>query len=113
MLNIYFCGTCKKCLPKVNFILCDMCDEFIKSKCECGCCICDLCYEFELTKYYNLKSSLVVESKNQGYYLTICLKCDLLLNSQNDTDRKHKIKNCIIKSYPNLKLDEKNCCFVN
>lgn len=112
MLNIYFCGSCKKCLPKENFYKCDMCKDFIKGKCECGCYICDICYDFELTKCYSYKTGELTDSKKYGYYMTICLKCEINLNSPFTTNKNKQIIDCIVNTYPkiNFEKDTNNCC---
>ena len=90
MLNIYYCGTCKKCLPKENFNQCDLCHDLLQGKCPC-CNICDLCYDYELTKCYNYRTGALCNTKNEGLYLTICSKCLVLLNSPSQT-RSSKLK---------------------
>lgn len=111
MLNIYYCGTCKKCLQKENFNKCDMCLNLLQGKCECGCNICDLCYDYELTKCYSV-SGVLANAHSKGYYLTICLKCENLLNSPFTINKSQQITDCLKKTYPNIKI-EKHCCFIH
>ena len=112
MLNIYYCGTCKKCLPKENYNQCNLCQNLLQGKCECGCAICDLCYDYELTKCYSFKTGELSNGKNECLYLTICLKCNTMLNSPFTVNKQQQIKDCMKKTYPNFKLEKSSskCC---
>lgn len=90
-----------------------MCDDFIKGNCICETYICDLCYDYEYTKCYSLKTGLITDSANTGLYLTICSKCEVSLNSPFEKGKIKKIKDCIVKSYPGLKIKKKSkCCLI-
>ena len=109
MLNIYYCGTCKKCLPKDHFNQCDLCYNLLQGKCVC-CNICDLCYEYELTKCYSYKTGEQCHDNN-GLYLTICSKCQTTLDSPFTTNKQQQIKDCLKKTYPKAKFkDNDGCC---
>lgn len=106
MLNVFFCGVCKKCLPKENFYQCNICHNLLAGSCKCGCFICDLCYEFQNTKPFSMQGE---QSDKGGCYLTICPMCEDALNKHTPANKKKMIKEAIKKNYPNLK-NSNHCC---